>query len=111
MVFVNGGTDSMYCDYADGTVMPETCIIKELIPYIDNNYRTVALREGRALEGFSMGGFGAVRFAFKYPQLFCAVRSFSGAFYDLKSISSMRPSIFAEVFSNWSELFQKDSPL
>lgn len=57
----------------------EDVLIKDLIPYVDANFRTVASSKGRALEGFSMGGCGALRLAFKYPDMFCAVSSVAGA--------------------------------
>jgi enterochelin esterase-like enzyme len=69
-VFAMAGRTSMYGDSPDGKVMGETVVIKELIPHIDKTYRTIAAREGRALEGMSMGGFGALKFAFKYPNMF-----------------------------------------
>ena len=57
----------------------EDVLIRDLIPYVDSHYRTVPTAEGRALEGFSMGGCGALRLAFRYPELFCAVSSVAGA--------------------------------
>jgi S-formylglutathione hydrolase FrmB len=47
-----------------------TEIMKDLIPHVDATYRTVASRESRAVEGFSMGGFGAAHLGFKYPEVF-----------------------------------------
>lgn len=73
MVFANGGRNSGYIDSVDGTVRSETMIVEELIPHIDANYRTVARRDGRAVQGFSMGGGGALRLASKYPDLFSSV--------------------------------------
>jgi S-formylglutathione hydrolase FrmB len=73
MVFANGGRNSAYIDAVDGTVMPETMIIKELIPHIDSSYRTISRRQGRAIQGFSMGGGGALRLAAKFPQFFSSV--------------------------------------
>jgi enterochelin esterase-like enzyme len=83
-VFPNGGT-SGYRDQADGKVMIETFILKELIPYVDAHWRTRATREGRVLAGFSMGGGGAVRLAVKYPDTFSAAASWAAA------IASRRP--------------------
>jgi len=77
-VFPNGGT-SGYMDHPDTKVMVETFLIKELIPYVDANWRTVATRDGRALAGFSMGGGGAMRLAVKYPDTFCAAASWAAA--------------------------------
>ncbi|MGM9803733.1 MAG: alpha/beta hydrolase [Muribaculaceae bacterium] len=57
----------------------EDVLIKDLIPYIDSHYRTIASRNARGIEGFSMGGCGALRLAMKYPELFSAVSSVAGA--------------------------------
>lgn len=73
MVFPNGLPMGMWCDWKDGSVKLETMFIKELIPHIDSSFRTQAKREGRLIEGFSMGGYGAARLGFKHPQLFAAV--------------------------------------
>jgi S-formylglutathione hydrolase FrmB len=73
MVFPNGGHNSAYLDSVDGTVKVETMIMAELIPHIDATYRTVAARHGRGIEGFSMGGAGALRFALKHPEQFASV--------------------------------------
>lgn len=77
-VFPNGGM-SGYRDRPDQKVMVETMIVKELVPRIDREYRTVANRENRVLAGFSMGGGGAVRLALKYPDLFGAAGSWAGS--------------------------------
>lgn len=73
VVFVNGLEMGMYVDWADGTRPMETQIVRELVPHIDAAWRTVARREGRLLEGFSMGGYGAARLGFKFPEVFGAV--------------------------------------
>src|SRR5271166_6585876 len=71
VVGVNGlRGNTMYCDSKDGKWPLETVIIKDLIPHIDATYRTIAAREGRAVNGFSMGGFGAAHLGFKYPDVF-----------------------------------------
>jgi glyoxylase-like metal-dependent hydrolase (beta-lactamase superfamily II)/S-formylglutathione hydrolase FrmB len=62
----------------------ENVIIKNLVPYIDAHYRTIANPSGRGLEGWSMGGFGAVRLAFKYPELFGFTSSVAGALIEFQ---------------------------
>jgi putative tributyrin esterase len=57
----------------------ESYIIKELIPEIDKRYRTLNSRDSRAVAGLSMGGYGAIKFGLKYPDMFALVGSFSGA--------------------------------
>lgn len=58
----------------------ENYIIKELIPYVEKKYRVISTKHGRVIAGLSMGGYGAIKFAIKYPNLFYFVGSFSGAF-------------------------------
>jgi len=70
IVFPNGQALSMWVDAADGRAPVETVMIRELLPFVDGRYRTIATREGRIVEGFSMGGYGAARYAFAYPELF-----------------------------------------
>lgn len=73
VVFVNGLEMGMYVDWADGSAPVESMIVRDLVPHIDATYRTRAVREGRLLDGFSMGGYGAARLGFKFPELFRAV--------------------------------------
>jgi putative tributyrin esterase len=69
--------------YTDSQMAPaekyETYIIKELIPDVDRRFRTVNKREGRAIAGLSMGGYGALKFGVKYPAMFAFAGSMSGA--------------------------------
>lgn len=57
----------------------ETYIVKELIPDVDRRYRTIDDRRGRGIAGLSMGGYGALKFAVKYPDTFAVAESMSGA--------------------------------
>lgn len=70
------------CWWVDGRQdKAETAFWNELVPGIDQAYRTIARREGRFLAGVSAGGFGAVRFALKYPDRVGAVAALSPAVY------------------------------
>lgn len=73
VVFVNGMVNGMYVNWKDGRAPMEDVIINDLIPHVDQSYRTVSTKRGRLLDGFSMGGYGAARLGFKYPELFGAV--------------------------------------
>ena len=68
--------------WTDSATVPsdryETYLMKELIPDVDRRYRTVASRRGRSIAGFSMGGYGALKFAVKYPSQFVFAASFAG---------------------------------
>ncbi|MGE0219023.1 alpha/beta hydrolase-fold protein [Mycolicibacterium sp.] len=56
----------------------ETFHIAQLLPWIEANFRTYAEYDGRAVSGFSMGGFGALKYAAKYYGHFASVSSHSG---------------------------------
>jgi S-formylglutathione hydrolase FrmB len=70
--------------YIDSTNVPtdkyESYFLQELIPDVQERYRTIEARYGRAIAGLSMGGYGAFKFGLKYPDRFAFVGSVSGAF-------------------------------
>jgi pimeloyl-ACP methyl ester carboxylesterase len=51
----------------------EDFMVQELVPYIDANFRTLPTRDSRGIAGHFMGGYGAIRFGMKYPQVFGTV--------------------------------------
>jgi endo-1,4-beta-xylanase len=110
MVCPNGGDSSFYCDSPDGTVMAETAFIKELIPFVDKNYRTIAAREGRALEGFSMGGFGVMKLGAKYPQMFCSLLTYGGALVEERTMPVRHSGTFTLMFGGKAENFRENHP-
>jgi endo-1,4-beta-xylanase len=91
LVFPNGGKTTLYKDSYDGKSMAETTVIKELIPYIDSTYRTIAARHFRCIEGFSMGGRGSTRLGLKYPELFCSLFNHSGNVYHVAELFNSPP--------------------
>ena len=109
-VIVNGGRYTRYYDSLDGTIMMETTVIRELIPHIDATYRTVADRDGRAVQGGSMGGMGSLKFAFKYPELFSSTVAFCPALLDADANMKRNPTLIPALFNGDKTLFTKDSP-
>jgi putative tributyrin esterase len=57
----------------------EDHIVKDVVPFVDRIFPTKADRAHRVIGGLSMGGYGAVNLALKYPQMFSAATSHSGA--------------------------------
>ena len=68
------GNDSWYIDKY------ESYILNELIPDVQQRYRTIEARYGRSIAGLSMGGYGAIKFGLKSPSTFVFAASMSGAF-------------------------------
>jgi S-formylglutathione hydrolase FrmB len=64
---------------AFGPPMYETYVIDQLIPLIDERFRTDARRSRRAILGVSMGGYGSMMMAARHPDLFAYAASLSGA--------------------------------
>ena len=109
-VVVNGGRYTRYYDSLDRSIMMETTVIKELIPHIDATYRTMASRDGRAVQGGSMGGMGCLKFAFKYPELFSSAVAFCPALLDADANMERNPTLIPALFNGDKALFTKDSP-
>lgn len=98
------GEDGWYIDTASygGPGAFETAIVEDLIRHIETTYRAGGSASKRAVAGLSMGGFGAMRFAFKHPERFAAAVSFSGAIVenDLpeRPISATQVKLFRGAF-------------
>jgi S-formylglutathione hydrolase FrmB len=73
------GRQSFYINSADGKLRYADFFVREFMPYIESKYKITRGRAGRAITGLSMGGYGALRFAFAYPQLFSSVSAQSAA--------------------------------
>ena len=79
IVCPDGGFSSWFFDSpADSAQRYETYISKELINWVDKNYKTIAGREGRAISGLSMGGHGGLYLGFRHQDVFGACGSMSG---------------------------------
>lgn len=84
IVCPDGAKSSWYFDSpVDSSYRYETHITKEVVPYIDANYRTIAEQQHRAITGLSMGGHGALFLGLRHPGIFGAAGSMSGVL-DLK---------------------------
>lgn len=61
--------------FADSTTVGrfEEHTIREVVPFIDANYRTLARPESRGITGDMMGAYGALRYAFRHPDVFGVV--------------------------------------
>jgi len=112
VVLVNPIANSKYMDAMLGSsmygiVMAESYIINELIPVVDCWFRTIPDRRGRGIYGFSGGGAGCQRLAFKYPNMFAATRSCSGAVDDRGfNVLTEEPQLARAMFNNNTDAFE-----
>ncbi|MFE2493867.1 alpha/beta hydrolase [Streptomyces scopuliridis] len=81
VVMPDGGQAGWYSNPVNSNTGPrnwETFHIDQLLRWVDANFRTYAEYDGRAVAGFSMGGFGALKYAAKYHGHFASVSAHSG---------------------------------
>lgn len=88
---------SFYINSKDGKTRYEEFFIREFLPFIDRHYRTRPERGERGIGGVSMGGYGALRFAFLYPQLFGSVSAHSAALVDEQRTAHVQPQAAMEL--------------
>ena len=80
----------------------EDFIFRDLVNYVDTNYRTIARAESRGIAGHSMGGYGSVMLGMKHPDIFCAV-------YALSPCCLAMEADMSEANSAWPGVLQLSS--
>ena len=71
--YVNSSAIGDYADY----------LTKEIVPFVDRNFRTKASRDHRGCFGKSSGGYGAIIHGMRYPGTWGAIADHSGdAYFD-----------------------------
>lgn len=68
--------------FVDRKEKMETAVIQDLVGDVQRTFRVIDDRKGRVIAGLSMGGYGALRFVLKYPEMFAAAGLLSPAIYD-----------------------------
>jgi S-formylglutathione hydrolase FrmB len=90
--------DSWYTNYAtDPQQKYEDYIVHDFLSEIETHYRVAGTRDTRFIAGLSMGGYGAIKFALKNPQLFSLVGSFSGALNAPNELNQERPDFAVQL--------------
>ena len=92
------GNDGWYTDSATvPTEKYESYLLQELIPDVERRFRAAGDGRSRAIAGLSMGGYGAIKFGLKHPEMFALAASLSGAFsaasWDVKDPGVIRDSL------------------
>jgi S-formylglutathione hydrolase FrmB len=106
IVMPEGETFSYYVDSpVDKSSRFETYIIGEVIPFIDNNYRTVNSDKGRVITGLSMGGYGSLYLSARHAGAFCAAGSMSGALDPNMTTWKLTPERFNALTKELVKIF------
>ena len=84
LVFPDGGR-SFYTNYHDGSADYEELIVTELPAFIEKSYRVAPEPAKRAIAGTSMGGYGALKIAMRFPERYVAVAAHSPIVFPIKN--------------------------
>jgi len=79
LVVAPDGKRTFYINSPGNTLRYSDFLLQEFVPAIERKYRVLPGRKNRAITGVSMGGYGALRFAFAHPEMFSAVSAQSAA--------------------------------
>lgn len=88
LVMPDGG-NSRYINNYDRSLCYEDFFFQEFMPAIESKYRIKSEKWFRGILGLSMGGYGALVYALKYPEIFSTCVSFSPSIYTDEMIVSM----------------------
>ena len=94
IVVMPDGGRGFYCDAVEGPAY-ERHLIEDVIGFVERTFQTIPERQGRVIGGLSMGGYGAMKLALKFPHLFCSAVAHSSAFDVRRRIE--RPEMSAEM--------------
>jgi S-formylglutathione hydrolase FrmB len=86
----------------------EDHLVKDLVPFVDRVFPTIARREGRVIGGLSMGGYGAVKMALKFPEMFCSATSHSGSVMTPLHKPETRPKDLQALKPEFEAIFGQD---
>jgi S-formylglutathione hydrolase FrmB len=95
VVVPNGRNKYLGSFYTNSSVTGnwEDFIYRELVSYVDANFRTLAQPESRGIAGHSMGGYGAIMLSMKHPDVFSAAYAFSPCCVGIEAdLSSTNPA-------------------
>lgn len=109
IVFPDGYNDSFWADAVNENKPAETNILREIIPYVEANYRASAARRHRVVQGFSMGGFGAAKFATKFPGHFACCAIYDGAMLTWAVTQQRHPLQTTSIFDSNESVFNQFS--
>ena len=98
IIVMPNGDSSFYINSYDGKEKYEDFFIKEFMPSIEKSYRIKAQKRYRGVAGLSMGGYGTLIYALKYPDLFAAAAPFSAAVLDDSAIVNMPEQSWINTF-------------
>ena len=100
ILVIPDGKVAWYFNSADGKDKWEDMFIRELIPFVEKEYRIRAKKEFRAIAGLSMGGYGALGLSMRNPELFSTCVALSSATFSDEEIVIQPDDQYNAFFKN-----------
>ncbi|MET6990754.1 alpha/beta hydrolase [Sediminicola arcticus] len=88
VIVMPDGDDRLYMNRTDGTYPFEDMFMKELLPFIETQYRVRKGKRYTGISGLSMGGAGSLKLALKYDTYFGACAAYSSAVFTEESVTN-----------------------
>jgi enterochelin esterase-like enzyme len=98
IIVMPNGDSSWYINSYNGKERYEDFFVREFVPTIEKAYRIKAEKRYRGICGLSMGGYGSLVYALKYPDLFSAAAGLSAAVFTDDEMTSMVDSYWEDTF-------------
>jgi S-formylglutathione hydrolase FrmB len=98
LIVTPDGFKSFYMNAADGSMNYEDFFIKELIPHIEKTFKAKTDKRFRGIAGLSMGGYGSLLYALKYPNMFSAAAPLSAAIWTNEDYENMKEGMYNTYF-------------
>jgi enterochelin esterase-like enzyme len=99
IIIMPNADSSWYINSYDGKENYEDFFIKEFMPFVEKKYRIKAEKKYRGVTGLSMGGYGTLIYALKYPQLFAAAAPLSAGIFTSDELKAMPDNNYANVLA------------
>ena len=98
IIIMPNGDSSWYINSYDGKEKYEDFFVKEFMPSVEKTYHIKAEKKYRGVAGLSMGGYGTLIYALKYPELFAAAAPLSAAVFDDDAVVATPADRYEGVF-------------
>ena len=110
VIICTDGGDNWYADVPHlKNHFYESYFFDELFPAIEQQFKVGKTKSSRAIAGLSMGGYGAFKFAFRRPEMFCFAASMSGAFHAAEVCNDAENEIWKEINQSVINVFGDDN--
>jgi S-formylglutathione hydrolase FrmB len=99
IVIMPDGGNSFYINSYDGQNNYESLFFERFLPTIEKKYRIKDLSRYRAIAGLSMGGFGALVYTIKHPDIFASCAALSAAVWTSSALEHMDDSLYQSLLA------------